>query len=211
MWQELNNQVRPSFQQAYPNIEWTFSTPLAPHRNGVCERMVQAVKRALKAIIQPGLLSEKDFETFLTEAEGILNTRPLGYHSTDLADGKALTPNDFLVGRTVGDLKPHEAASWGLSKRLQRIENIQSHFWKRFLLEITPNFHLMNEWVTKRRNFEVGDVVATTDKKIRGRWPVGKIVAIKPGRDGLVRTVRVRQKDGEYDRHVGQIFQLAPS
>jgi hypothetical protein len=211
LWQDLSEEVKADFTVTYPQIKWTFSTPLAPHRNGVCERMVQTVKRALKAIIQPGLLTERDFETFLVQAEGIINSRPLGHVSTDANDLKALTPNDFIRGRIMGDLKPHEAVDWSLSKKLQHVEELQNHFWRRYVTEMTPNFHVMNEWTKKRRDFKVGDVVATTDKKVRGRWPLGKIVAVKPGSDGVVRTVTVRQKEGEYDRHVGQLLQLVAS
>lgn len=44
-------------------------------------------------------MSDEVFATVLTEIEGILNSKPLGYVSTDVADLDPVTPNYLLMGR----------------------------------------------------------------------------------------------------------------
>ena len=41
-------------------------------------------------------LTEKKLETFLTEAEAVINSRPLVYVGEDFDSGFSLTPADFL-------------------------------------------------------------------------------------------------------------------
>ena len=208
-WYDLSQKVTQDSAVQYPQIEWTFSPPLAPHCNGVCERMVGAAKRAMKATMQPGALTENDFLTYVIVVEGILNTRPLGYVSSDPDDLEALTPNHFLRGRLQGDITPQESADWGLSKKLEKLEELQHQFWQRYVEEVVPSFHQMNKWTTRRDNFAVNDVVATADKKVRGRWPLAKVTQILPDGEGVVRQVEVLQQGQILRRHVGQLLLLA--
>jgi len=42
-------------------------------------------------------------------------------------------------------------------------------------------------------NAQIGDLVLLVDEQLpRGKWPSGRIVSTKSGRDGLVRTVEVK-------------------
>jgi hypothetical protein len=173
--------------------------------------MVGAAKRALAAVITPGLLSENDFVTFVVVAEGLLNTRPLGYVSGDGDDLEPLTPDRFLIGKTSGDFAPHEVADWSLATKLEKLEATQNHFWRRLVSEMTPNFHKMNKWTKGKDNLEVGDIVATTDTRVRGQWPLAKIVDVHPDRDGIVRQVSVLQRGEVLRRHVGQLLLLVPA
>jgi Family of unknown function (DUF5641) len=209
VWQDMAQKAEGKFAVQYPKIKWTFSPPLAPHCNGVCERMVGTAKRALRATMQAGILTENDFLTHVITAEGLINSRPLGYVSDDPDDLDALTPNHFLRGRIPGDISPQEVADWGLTKRLEQLEQFQTQFWKRYVDEMVPNFHLMNEWTKNRENFAVGDVVATADKKVRGRWPLAKVVEVFPDSDGVVRKVSLQQQGQVLERHVGQLLLLA--
>ena len=42
----------------------------------------------------------------------------------------------------------------------------------------------------------------------RGRWPLGRIMKVKPSHDGVVRVVDVRTKDGTYTRPVARLYRL---
>lgn len=59
-------------------------------------------------------MSEEVLRTVLTEIEGILNAKPLGYVSADVADTDPVTPNYLLMGRPDSSLPqvvyPEEAA-----------------------------------------------------------------------------------------------------
>ena len=44
------------------------------------------------------------------------------------------------------------------------------------------------KWTKPRRNFATGDLVLVVDEKVhRGQWPLGRIVQVHPGKDGVVR------------------------
>lgn len=46
-----------------------------------------------------GTLSKEVLRTVMVEIEGILNSKPLGYVSSDIADPDPITPNLLLMGR----------------------------------------------------------------------------------------------------------------
>ena len=39
----------------------------------------------------------------------------------------------------------------------------------------------------------------------RGEWPLGRVIEVFPGNDGLVRVARIKTKDGEYLRPVHRL------
>ena len=67
---------------------------------GFYERLVGTVKGALKKSIGKICLTEKKLETFRTEAEAVINSRPLVYVGEDFGSGFSLTPADFLTLNT---------------------------------------------------------------------------------------------------------------
>ena len=81
---------------AYQGIQWKFITELAPWMGGFYERLIGLTKRALKKTIGKKCLTERQLATILTEAEAVLNSRPLVYVDDDINSSSALTPQDFL-------------------------------------------------------------------------------------------------------------------
>ena len=71
--------------------------PASPHFGGAWEHEIQSVKKALQVVIGAQSLHGEVLLTFLVEVEGILNAKPLGYVSSDLAD--PVTPSMLLMGR----------------------------------------------------------------------------------------------------------------
>ena len=57
---------------------WKFNPPSAPWMGGVMESMVKITKKLLRSIVRDEALS-----IFLTEVEGIINSRPLTIASND--------------------------------------------------------------------------------------------------------------------------------
>ena len=102
---ELNNE-RISNELAGKGIEWHFSPPAAPHFGGVWESLVKSAKRAFSAIAKDASLTDELLLTFMTEAEFLLNNRPLTFLSVDPRDPEPLTPNHFLLGRPAQCLPP---------------------------------------------------------------------------------------------------------
>ncbi|KAL7873501.1 hypothetical protein AOLI_G00125720 [Acnodon oligacanthus] len=68
------------------------------------EREVRSVKSALHACVGAQPVHEEVLLTVLLEVEAILNSKPLGYVSADIADIDPITPNSLLMGRPDGSL-----------------------------------------------------------------------------------------------------------
>lgn len=94
------NQLRPDLQQllAKQQISFHYNPPAAPHSGGVWEREIHSVKTALYSTLGTETITEEVLRTVLTEIEVILNSKPLGYVSSDLADPDPVTPNSLLLG-----------------------------------------------------------------------------------------------------------------
>ncbi|CAG7828395.1 unnamed protein product, partial [Allacma fusca] len=77
-------------------IDWRFIPPGSPHMGGCWERLVKSVKVALAATLHEQFPQEDVLYTLLTEAEYLINNRPLTHVSVDPDDPESLTPNHFL-------------------------------------------------------------------------------------------------------------------
>ena len=95
-WKETMSHHEVQSYTANQGIEWNFIVELAPWMGGFYERLVGTVKGALKKSIGKICLTEKKLETFLAEAEAVINSRPLVYVGEDFGSGFSLTPADFL-------------------------------------------------------------------------------------------------------------------
>lgn len=85
-------------QLAAEQIQFRFNPPKAPHFGGSWEREVRSVKAALRTTLGAQTISKEVLQTVLLKVEGVLNSRPLGYVSSDIADPDAVTPNSLLMG-----------------------------------------------------------------------------------------------------------------
>ena len=85
---------------ATKGIEGKFIPPESPHMSGAWERLVQSVKRPLHHMLKNRIVNDFQLITMFTEAEKIVNGRPLTPVSDDVKDFEALTPNHFLLGRS---------------------------------------------------------------------------------------------------------------
>ena len=64
-------------------------------------------------------------------------------------------------------------------------------------------------WRKRKPNFEVGELVLVQDEDTkRGKWPLGRITRVMPGKDGVVRTIEVKTKSGIYTRPAAKILKL---
>ncbi len=99
--QEAFRALHPSLQAqlAKNQIKFTYNPPSAPHFGGAWEREIRSIKTALNATVKAQVVAEEVLLTVLIEVEGILNSKPLGYVSTDVADPEPVTPNLLLMGR----------------------------------------------------------------------------------------------------------------
>ncbi|CAI5636866.1 unnamed protein product [Oreochromis niloticus] len=89
---------------ARQKIRFQFTPPAAPHFGGVWEREIRSVKSALRTCVGSQPLHEEVLLTVLLKVELILNVKPLGYVSTNVANVDPVTPNSLLMGQPDGSL-----------------------------------------------------------------------------------------------------------
>jgi hypothetical protein len=75
-------------------VLWEKNTPAASHMGGVWERQIRTIKSVLVSLIKasPRVLDGETLMTFLVEAEGIVNSRPLTLENLSDPESKPLSP-----------------------------------------------------------------------------------------------------------------------
>jgi hypothetical protein len=181
------------FQQN--EIRWHFNPPYAAHMGGVWERLIKATKRALKSVIGEQLLNDEALYTLITEVEKILNDRPITQVSVDPKDPQPLTPNKILLMRSNTCFPPGTFdKNDNYCKRWWRqVHYLANDFWRRWVREYLPTLQVRQRWHNTQRNVSVNDLVLVCDEQLsRGKWPLGIVLDVNKGRDGLVRSCKVR-------------------
>jgi hypothetical protein len=192
-------------------IDWKFIPPNSPHMGGVWERLVQSIKRALYSTLKETAPKGEVLLTLMCEAEHMVNSRPLTFVSSDLEDPEALTPNHFLIGRTSANQSPGEFddADLILRRRWNISQRLSDHFWKRWLREYIPSLIKRSKWHSTTKPIQVGDVAILAEADgPRNSWPLGRVVATYPGKDGAVRVVDIKTSKGVYRRPVVKLIPL---
>ena len=198
---------------AEKGMEWKFTTPKAPHHNGCAEAMVKTCKKALKKVVGDQTLTPFELYTFVLESANLVNQRPIGRAPNDPDDGSYLCPNDVLLGRATsevpqGPFKPTKNPR----NRVEFIQRLVDSFWKRWTRDVFPTLVIRKKWQVERRNVRVGDVVTYVEENaVRGKWTLGRIIEVYPGRDGRIRNVKVRTSLGEYTRPVTKVAVIYPA
>ena len=192
-------------------VAWKFNPPLGPHFGGVHEIMVKAAKKALKAILGNADITDEMLATALTEAESLINSRPLTYQSASADDSSPLTPNHFLIGQAGGQFAPAsvDTTAFHPRQRWRQVQELVRQVWKRWLQEWIPSLNTRKKWKQQHRDLKEDDVVLVLQPDTpRGRWPLGRIVSIKPGPDGHVRVVQVQVGDKVMTRPITKLCPL---
>ncbi len=111
-------------------------------------REVRSVKSALYTVLGTQSVPEEVLMTVLLEVEAILNSKPLGYVSSYVADADPVTPNCLLMGRPDESL-PHVVypESEMLSRHHWRHSQILANqFWSRFIRDYLPSLQTRQKW-----------------------------------------------------------------
>lgn len=159
-------------------IAFRFNPPGAPHYGGLWEREIKSIKDALRVVLSDQPVPENVLRTVLIEVEGIVNSKPLGYVSSDVADPDPVTPNLLLMGRRDASLPQAVYASNQTvgKRRWRHSQIIADHFWASFIRYHLPDLQPRSKWQVEKGNLQCGQVVLVVDLQLpRSSWPVGKI------------------------------------
>jgi hypothetical protein len=202
-------------QLASEGIEWKFNPPSAPHFGGLWESAVKSTKHHLNRILKDSRLNLEELNTLLCQIEACVNSRPITPLSTDPSEPEALTPGHFLIGGPLS-LLPEPNIDIGSIAHLHRWKYVQAlmrSFWDRWHKEYLPQLQVRGRWVAKRDTMCVGDVVIIKeDCTSPSNWKLGRITAVHPGKDEVVRVVTIRTSSGtEVKRPVVKLCRLPVS
>lgn len=192
-------------------IEWQFIPPFSPHFGGIWEAGVKSVKHHLRRAVADHTLTVEEFNTLLCQIEACLNSRPLTPLSSDPLELTALTPGHFLVGRPLCalpesysmDLQASHLSRWKL------IQAMRDRIWRDWRSDYLATLHKRYKWRDSRDDLSVGDMVLVLlENHPPAKWPLGRVVEVYRGPDGLRRVCKVRLANTELIRSVHKICRL---
>jgi transposase InsO family protein len=194
-------------------IEWHFNPPHASHMGGVWERLIRTIRKVLVVTLRNTTIRDDVLSTLFCEAEAILNSRPLTKVSNDPQDISALTPNHLLLMRSGPAPPPGVFVQNDVyAKRWKYVQFLADQFWKRWVKEYLPELQRRVKWHNIKDNVKKGDLVLLVDEKVpRGLWPLALVLDVNEGRDGLVRSVKVRTKSNVFVRPITKVVKLEMS
>ena len=193
------------------SIDWHFNPPAASHHGGVWERIIRSARRIMLALTsQYRSLTDEEFFTFTVEVERILNNRPLTPVRSDPTDLETLTPNSLLTSRLDTSTPMDMFIKADGYKRSWRFVNwLSEQFWARWLKEYLPSLQVRQKWLKPMRNLKVGDIVLVIDDgQKRDAWPKARVEEVFPGKDGHVRSARIRTMTSSLVRDVRKLCLL---
>jgi len=85
-------------------------------------------------------------------------------------------------------------------------------YWKRFLHEFLSSLNYRSKWNKPTRNFKIGDIILLkTEYTPRAHWPLAKVIEVYPGKDGYIRSVKIKLADTTLVRPVNKLCLLEES
>ena len=134
----------------FNKVTWHLHSPGAPHFGGVHEAMIKSGKHEIYAFLGNSDIRDEELITAFTAAEGLLNSRPLTYQSSDSKDIKPLTPNHFLHGQVGCDVASESVdyTTFNLRDHWRRVQQLLNQVWSRWLKEYLPT---LNRCLSGRR------------------------------------------------------------
>ncbi|XP_068200745.1 uncharacterized protein [Palaemon carinicauda] len=202
------------------NLTWKFITPRAPWQGGFYECLIGFSKLNLRKATYRCHPTYDEFVTLVREVECVVNDQPLTYLDVDDTTDTPLTPSHLLYGRTfslgpqvyLADLTdPAFREGDILRNDYLKLTNMLQTFLKRWKYDYVSSLRERHQkssclHPTIRRD---GDLcLLILDEVNQEEYPLTRILDVYPGRDGHIRTVKVRSANGEYVRPVNQLIPL---
>ena len=127
--------------------------------------------------------------------------------------GAACSPSiaQYIKNKNANELRQQYPTTDG--KSLQRgwrfSQQLADAFWKRWLTAYLPVVTRRVKWFKHVKPIEVDDIVYIVDpNNPRNVWPKGRVVQVRVGTDGQVRSATVKTATGLYERPAAEIAVL---
>ena len=193
-------------------IRWKFNPPYASHMGGIWERVVRTVKRVLYALSTEQIVTDDILLTLFSEAEHIVNSRPLTPIVIDPTSEEPLTPNHLLTLQSSSvPIGVFDQKDNFVRKRWRQAQFLAEQFWSRWRKEYLQTLQVRQKWQKVQPNFAVDDVVLLSDQDSvpRGKWPLGRVIDTFPDDRGVVRQVLVRTSNKTVKRPITKLCKLS--
>ena len=176
--------------------------------------MIRSVRKVLLGIpaLQSTTPNDETLLTYLKKAECIINNRPLTVTHGDPESIPSITPGMLLTG-VLAPSTPMDVfhSSDQLKRDWKHSQVATEQFWSRFVKEYLSNLQPRPKWYEACANLKVGDVVLVKEVRsnYRPNYPLGRITAVHPGCDGMIRNVDLKLADGRlFTRDIRKLVPL---
>ncbi len=191
-------------------IDWRHTPPRSPHFGGLWEAAVRSMKVHLRKNTRRHHLRWDELYSVLTDAEAILNSRPLAPIHTDEAEELSfLTAGHFLIGRPLRAL-PAKLPSTSPTSHLRRwnlISRLKADLWKQWTASYLSSIAQRSKWLRPGLQLKPGDIVFVRDETMKIRdWPIARVTKVHPGDDGVVRVADITCRGKTYRRPVVKLI-----
>ena len=212
-------------------VEYKMNFPHSSHMGGAWERQIRTVRNVQTALLSNhgSQLADESLATFMTEAETIVNCRPLTVD--DLTSPECLqplSPSQLLTLKSSVVLPPPGSFQWAdlySKKRWRRVQYLANEFWVKWKVGYLHTLQARQKWVSPSRKIREDDVVLVKNENLpRNQWQLARVVRTYPSDDGLVRKVKILLADSSIDdsgrrskspvmleRHIQKLVLLVPS
>lgn len=180
---------------------------------GIWERAVGLVKYHLKRVLMNTKLTARRFDYVLKQITSCLNSRPLWTITSDAGDIEVITPSHFFNFRPINSLPRPNLDHLRMNQldQYQYLYRLYTDFWKGWSKEYLDQLQPRSKWPEKQPNLQVGQIVVISDDQLPpSRWSLGRVSAVYPGSDGLVRVVDVQCKYKTFRRSIHRLGILPP-
>ncbi|GFV95181.1 integrase catalytic domain-containing protein [Trichonephila clavipes] len=210
-WNEKSESNRIQLFSAEEGIEWNFIPPASPHFGGLWEANIKSMRRILLRVAKSAIMNFEELTTLMAQIEAVLNSRPLSPLSSDPNDLNPLTPGHFLTNCAISSFPEPYTASDSLSYhfRWKLIQSLRDKFWNRWSTEYLIHLQTRAKWSEQNPNLMENQLVLLKDPNTKPLdWPMGRILEVFPGSDGLVRVVNVKTSTGILKRAITKVVPL---
>jgi len=193
-------------------IQWVPIPPRAPHWGGKWESAVRCVKLHLRRVTGNSTLTFEQMRTLLAQISAVINSRPLCYTSD--TEDNYLSPAHFLIGRPLTTVPDPDLSHIPVGRLgyWQSIQAMLQGFWKQWHQEYLTTLQQRPKWTTSTPNLSIDDVVLVKESNTPpASWHLARVMETYPGKDNLVRAVKLKTSTGEMTRPITKIAVLPSS